>query len=286
MWQLKVIHLVVTLASVIIQSASSHELSFACEIDEDQRGTDEYFVYVSCVLGCTNELHFEELRELNKTIKVKFNGDESYPEILPNGLSSEIVGVGNFYYHNTPLKRIQRSDFKDLKESLSLINLADNQLEDIQHDCFHDLPNLSYLSLENNKIKKLAVDLFKFAPQLTTFVMRNNQINELHPALFERSPFFYVIYADYNRINQLSGELFASNQHMEVIAMRHNAVENVGIDFRQFKNLSSVDLRENLGACDLMFTVRHEHKENDKEAAKIEKDLDIFQKKVEDNCRK
>ncbi|KAG5668787.1 hypothetical protein PVAND_016713 [Polypedilum vanderplanki] len=299
MFSVKIFVTISILSLNFVIAQSSREIKLNCEIDKDQRDTEEFFTYVTCnfpddvkpeeTLSITsNNLDMATLRHQNKSVKVKFETTQNYPAQLPTHLATHLYGTTNFYYQNSPLEKIHRCDFRDFGHRITLIDLAHNQIKEIPHDTFHDLHSLSYLSIEHNHVKKLEADTFKHAPQLTTLIIRNNQINELHPELFKHSTQFYVLYGEHNHITELCGDLFEKNSQMEIISLKQNRISKVDVDFREFKNLSLVDLTGNADGCDFMYFNNHPYEAkgySEMELKKWEKDLDIFQKNVEENCQ-
>jgi Leucine-rich repeat (LRR) protein len=278
---------------------SSREVDLQCVLDEDQRGTEEFFTYLTCSLPLditpdecltvtSNSLDMAALRHQNKSLKVAFATSQNFPSRLPTSLATHIRGTTHLYYTHSPLEHVQRADFHDLGHRLQLIDLSHNQLRSIPHDAFHDLHSLSYLSVEHNRLQRLEADTFLHAPLLTTLVMRYNEINELHPALFKHAPHFSVLYGEHNRITELGAGLFEGCPHVEIVALRQNRIAKVDVDFRDFKNLSLADFTGNADGCDLMYYNTHPYEAqgySELELKKWETDLDIFQTNVEENCR-
>lgn len=104
---------------------------------------------------------------------------------------------------------------------LQALNLADNQIEDIPEDTFYDIPDLIDLFVEKNKIRKFPTYLLNHAAQFQRFMAQNNSIEAIEADFFKNNPI------------------------LKIVNLENNKISKIRVDFRPFKNLKKLDLKNN-----------------------------------------
>jgi Leucine-rich repeat (LRR) protein len=272
-----------------------HEVTLNVEPDKHTSGD---IVYLDCFLievksskdqvnVMSTAVDVKAFKSLEQYVHIEIVGNVNYPEYFPKNIGKLIDGITAFKYKETPLKYVTRDDFKDMSSELVLVNLADNKIEEIPFDTFHDLTKLIYFDIRDNKIKRLAPNMFAKSPNFDTLIIESNEITELHPDLFRDCSEFKVLYAEFNNIKEFHEDLLKNNPNMTVISMRHNKIKNIPIDFNRFSELHVADFTHNCGTCDTMYFMSQPYVEyyNDEEQKKWIKTVPEFQQKVEEVCR-
>jgi Leucine-rich repeat (LRR) protein len=168
---------------------------------------------------------------------------------IPNGIDDFFPGLKKLGIMRSKLKFIKRVNFEPLK-NLKDLRLDNNEIEVILSDTFWDLKSLTWLSISGNKIKSLDEGWTSMNQQLLWFSANDNQIEILNQKYFRR------------------------NLAIELISLRNNKLTEVTFNFKRFKKLNYVDLRNNVCI--------------DSVVCKWEKFSTFYetQKKVRENCTK
>jgi len=190
---------------------------------------------------------------LNHMELADFNNYD-FSDHLPAGIGTTLPRMKHFLFRKSSIKFLQRRDFANMRQ-LQKLNLSFNKIGKINHEIFYDLPRLELLDLRSNEIYSLPSDLLSNAPRLKIFIAEGNLLEEV------------------------SHKLFRNNKQIEEIHFGQNEILNIDVRFTALKNLRIVDLRQNVGECDIMLKIFR----NDRETLKSSK-RKRFQLKVKESC--
>ena len=190
---------------------------------------------------------------LNHMELADFNNYD-FSEYLPSRIGVTLPHMKHFLFRKSSIKFLRRRDFVDMRQ-LQKLNLSFNKIGKISHEIFYDLPHLELVDLRSNEIYSLPSDLLSNAPRLKYFI------------------------AEGNLLEDVSHKLFRNNKQIEEIHLGQNEILNVDVRFTALKNLRIVDLKQNVGECDIMLKVFR----NDRESLKTSK-RKRFQMKVHESC--
>lgn len=121
---------------------------------------------------------------------------------------------------NSGVKFIKRDDFSSMPK-LQTLNLVDNMIEDVPEDALYDLDSLVDFFIDKNKIKTFPTYLLNNAPMFMRFMATNNSIELLEAEFFKKNPVLKIVNLDNNKISKIK------------------------VNFRPFKNLKKLDLKNN-----------------------------------------
>lgn len=190
---------------------------------------------------------------LNHMELADFNNYD-FSEYLPARIGAALPRMKHLLFRKSTVKFLRRKDFADMRQ-LQKLNLSFNKIGRISHEIFYDLPQLELLDLRFNEIYSLPSDLLSNAPRLKIFIAEGNLLEEV------------------------SHKLFRNNKQIEEIHLGQNEILNIGVRFTALKNLRIVDLRQNVGECDIMLKIFR----SDRESLKSSK-RKRFQMKVHETC--
>ncbi|CAG9811920.1 unnamed protein product [Chironomus riparius] len=190
---------------------------------------------------------------LNHMELADFNNYD-FSEYLPSRIGATLPRMKHFLFRKSSIKFLRRRDFMDMRQ-LQKLNLSFNKIGKISHEIFYDLPHLELLDIRYNEIYNLPSDLLSNAPRLKIFIAEGNLLEEV------------------------SHKLFRNNKQIEEIHLGHNEILNIDVRFTALKNLRIVDLRQNVGECDIMLKIFRMVRESLKTSKRKR-----FQLKVRESC--
>ncbi|XP_037027728.1 uncharacterized protein LOC119068294 [Bradysia coprophila] len=145
-------------------------------------------------------------------------------QFIPYGIGNifknlEVFRVG-YDDRNLGLKRLQRSNFKDM-ELLVHLDVRYNAIETMDEDTLHDLPNLKYFVINNNKLKVLHKNTFG----------RNHKLKQIN--------------ANSNQLEILPIDLFENNAMLEEVNFKHNNLKKISTSFTHLLSVRKIDFHGN-----------------------------------------
>lgn len=164
------------------------------------------------------------------------------------------------------IKEIKPKAFLNLK-TITDINLAKNELEEIPEGVFNKLP-VKKLSFEHNKISKIASGAFNDIPELTSIDFSHNHIEDWKSEWFTNTPkirllmmsfnqieelptnafknFKYngedgiSVFLDNNKIKKIYNKAFKGLKNLHLLYLAHNEISDV--DAKMFSGIESIDI--------------------------------------------
>lgn len=172
---------------------------------------------------------------------------------VPKNLPSYVKNLFITYNH---IDRLQEGSFNEVLSNLSNLGLSSNQLQELGHNTFRNLPGLKHLDLSNNKLANISDLSFQVGGDLSSPLLELN----LRSSLYNESMIFFVAGALQNgslsnlEKLDLSGNnlmyfptgMFGSLPSLKHLDLSNNSLVSVRSGmFTNLDSLETLDLRNN-----------------------------------------
>ncbi|KAG4078687.1 hypothetical protein HA402_015277 [Bradysia odoriphaga] len=145
-------------------------------------------------------------------------------EHIPSGIGRKFNSLEKFWVsyddRNLELKRLQRSNFKDMVH-LWYLDVKYNSIETVDEDSLRDLPNLKHFVINNNKLKMLQKYTFE----------KNTKLKHVN--------------ANSNQLEFLDGDLFKNSPLLKDALFKDNHLKKISVDFTVLRSIKTIDFRGN-----------------------------------------
>lgn len=166
---------------------------------------------------------------------------------------------------------VAKRDLQNFK-SLRLLNLAHNNIYDIDATVLTQFGKLQIIDLSNNELTLLPTKLFQDSPDIRELYLRNNSISDLPPSIFTGLQQLVILNLSFNKIassslvtetfvdlirlvildlsgnklTSLNSTLFQSQYSLQMLFLSHNDIDIIAENtFSSLFNLYTLDLSHN-----------------------------------------
>jgi Leucine-rich repeat (LRR) protein len=138
-------------------------------------------------------------------------------------------------------------------KNLIFFDVSVSKVKFIAKNDFENMKNLKHLRLYHNEIEELPTDVFEGLENLEILNLSSNKIKSLPKTTFANNWKLKILWINENSLERIETETFENNLELQELHFRKNKIKFVGIDFRIYPNLESIDFSENYQPCDLKF---------------------------------
>ncbi|RWS16198.1 uncharacterized protein B4U79_09466 [Dinothrombium tinctorium] len=125
-------------------------------------------------------------------------------------------------FSNNNITFINGSFFDTIRNTLTQLNLANNNLPNLTSSTVSRLLYLQRLLLQNNRIAAIASDAFRSERSLQVIDLSANEIPELPANVFDDTVNLRVLNLSRNQIRGLSEQVFRNTPYVESLDLSHN----------------------------------------------------------------
>jgi hypothetical protein len=150
--------------------------------------------------------------DLEKTGKIEF---------LPVRIWDKFPNIFVIFAQEQLIKKVTRASLEKLSMLLHL-NLAQNEIIDIEDGAFDDLTELKILELNRNKLTKLRENVFAKLFNLEKLAIYHNQLTYLDPELLANLQKLTVLDVSMNKITTLNAYVFDGLISLERLFLTEN----------------------------------------------------------------
>lgn len=184
--------------------------------------------------------------------KFAFAGAESLTYISLKGNEITEIVPGTFNIETLTELNLDENDLKTIEDrtfegAVNLRNLSIdlNEVEEISENAFYGLNNLQKLNMQKNGIKNFDPEIFKHTPHLRHLDLHANLISTLHESTFSLTKEIKTIDVGSNSIDQISRKTFENLPHLESLSL----LRNVCVD-KEYEEMPAGDvLNSDLKNC-------------------------------------
>lgn len=123
--------------------------------------------------------------------------------------------------------------------------VTSSKLKFVKREDFSGMPKLQTLVLDDNLLEDIPEDALNEVTQLVDFFIDKNKFTKLPPYLLSKATMFQRFKANNNTIEAIPPNFFKNNPSLKIVSLDNNKISRIGVDFRPFKNLKKVDLKNN-----------------------------------------
>ncbi|CAG9798454.1 unnamed protein product [Chironomus riparius] len=136
--------------------------------------------------------------------------------------------------------------FSSHLQSLEILNLSNNQIEEILPLTFNSLINLKSLYLHYNLVEEVQPETFSSLNNLVTLNFNYNKIIKLVPKSFESLVHLTSLYLDHNQIEEIQPDIFSPLINLKTLDLFKNQIEELlPKTFKSLISLSELYLSSN-----------------------------------------
>uniref|UniRef100_A0A1I7WD28 Leucine-rich repeat-containing protein let-4 n=1 Tax=Heterorhabditis bacteriophora TaxID=37862 RepID=A0A1I7WD28_HETBA len=122
------------------------------------------------------------------------------------------------------IRSVHPSTFKNVKNSMQIINLGHNCLDAVPSSSIRGLKQLQALHMQKNNISALEALSFLNLPVLNLLNLAGNKISDVNRQAFLNVPQLRYLYLTDNRITKLTAHQFSSFEQMEMLDLTGNHI--------------------------------------------------------------
>lgn len=124
------------------------------------------------------------------------------------------------------ISAVLREDFLNLP-SLTTLNIARNNISDIENEAFYNLPRLRNLYLEGNKMHVIRSQMFKGLFNLSLLNLDHNSLRNLD-ADFLNFSMLTSLYLSHNQIVSIDSNAFRQLGNLQYLYLGNNPLSSIG----------------------------------------------------------
>lgn len=158
-------------------------------------------------------------------------------KIIKNAVFSHLARLTQSWAHPTDITKISVDRVFPLYK-LSILNLEQNAISEIEDNSFYGLNSIHDLNLAENHLKTIRRHTFAGLPSLVFLGLNNNQIETIEDGAFD-FPSLEMLKLHSNKLKRLSDAVFDGLRQIQMIILHRNELEHIG---RSLYGLSSVDI--------------------------------------------
>ncbi|XP_013775323.1 leucine-rich repeat neuronal protein 1-like [Limulus polyphemus] len=190
-----------------------------------------------------------------RTLNISFQGLSHLQKLI---LSHNELKYVNWKFHNffTKLKLLDlshnllygtlSSNSLHLFESLELLNISYNQLNELPHSLFNKLKSLKLLDLSNNKILEIDLHSFSKLYSLEILDLSVNNLYQVQHDWFSDLKNLKELRLGSNHIQNLSNVVFSALNTLQYLDLSDNKIMSIGmLSFKGLKELRKLNLSMN-----------------------------------------
>lgn len=184
--------------------------------------------------------HSNDFKLTNEFIKCKHFHKWLFNNITDNQLVQVPLDLNSLTHldlSNNELASLETNLFKDLVY-LETVWLCNNKIEKIHSDFFNDLIHLKHLSLSNNRMEIVNAHLFKSLTNLTHLFLANNKINSIDREAFKSLRNLTRISLLKNCLTSIEDDIFTGLSCLKEINLSENQLTH--LNSNQFRGLSKM----------------------------------------------
>ncbi|XP_035778360.1 uncharacterized protein LOC118459262 [Anopheles albimanus] len=171
---------------------------------------------------CTNQRLPDVPRDLSNELQILDLSHNQIDELRSlTFVGAHQMNLQKLYLHNNAMKRVDRDAFRNLTILIEL-DLANNNLTELQPGTFDDLMKLRVILLNNNQIERLEANLFRSLSFLTKINLRSNRLVRIGINVFVAVPNLSQIELDYNELQTLRKDSFAGLDKLTSLSLTNN----------------------------------------------------------------
>ncbi|XP_073836165.1 uncharacterized protein [Musca autumnalis] len=155
--------------------------------------------------------------------------------LMANSLTILLLSYNN-------LQEIKPSTFK-MAENLAFLFLDSNQISQLHKDSFQDMKKLFMLDLHDNQLTTLPKQIFSSLGALQELNLSGNQLRTVTNELFIHNPRLRSLHLDRNELEEIEEYVLQSQKDMDFLDLSHNPklsslVANMYVDHLWVRNCS------------------------------------------------
>lgn len=146
--------------------------------------------------------------------------------VVPASAFSNAVGLSVIDLANNEIDTLERGSFAQLPV-LKELTLSENHLTVIRRGTFVQLPKLSVLLIDRNRISRIDDSAFEDLAYLQELTLMKNELSRLSPTIFRGLSNLKRLDVSLNRIEHLAAGVFSELTAVEEINLRENGLVTV-----------------------------------------------------------
>lgn len=194
---------------------------------------------------------------------------------LDGNVFDYFVNLTSLNLSNNQISQIEKEHFKQIGESLELLNLSNNQISSLDDIYFNSFKKLLKLDLSNNQVKEIKKEDFsKIGKTLKILNLSNNKISSFRDHIFDSFVNLTHLSLNNNQISQIKQMHFSQiAENLELLNLSSNKISSLDLNVLSlFKKLKDLNLSNN--------QISHIKKENFKQIAKTLNYLNLSNNKI------
>ncbi|XP_017782271.1 PREDICTED: toll-like receptor 4 [Nicrophorus vespilloides] len=197
-------------------------------------------IEVDCTSSCYCDL-YEGLRRANCDNSKLLNVDGNVPSY------TEVLEMSFNYLTILNNRAFERKDL----ESLKLINMSHNKLQDIRIYAFQGMENLKTLDLSYNSLQYVLMEWFWYLPILEEFYLNNNNLGDLKQQPLFESNTLKVLGLASCQIPYMHSDVLSLIPNLEHLDIRGNYLLQLNPNvIKAQKSIKFVDIKDNMIKCE------------------------------------
>lgn len=219
----------------VINPSDKYSLTFICAEDTDNAN---YFVEGWSVCPDQYGFHKDNIEMINFQDCQMAEIQQNFFTVYKNVHTFDISDVG--------LQTLKKDDFASPWRQLNTLIASKNQLTELSAHLFDNAPGLLHIDLASNEINNIDPDTFPAESQLEILDLSFNNISELTVKTFQKLTKLENLFLSSNNIAELPPFVFHKTKQLEEIDLSFNQIRT--IDFFAFSgamSLSTLHLANN-----------------------------------------
>ena len=195
-------------------------------------------------LSSLDQTLFDGLSSLEK---LDLSGNRLTSSQISKRLIKDLVKLTEFYLNHNQLTHFQESEnlFATVKETLKVLKLNNNKINNLSKQIFKPLKNLIELDLSYNEIKTLDESTLAGLKRVEHLLLGNNNLQTIHEKAFDPCSSLLVLDLSHNGLED-PPEALKSLDVLQTIDLSDNSIQNViGASFLKMQNLWRLQLNSN-----------------------------------------
>lgn len=133
----------------------------------------------------------------------------------------------------------------------TVLDLRFNNIAELRHGSFHNLPELDTLLLNDNRIRYLLPKTFEGAPNLRILYLYKNRLEQISPGAFSGLLKLEQLYLHYNHLREIKKDTFNDLPSLERLFLQSNMLHHLPADaFHNVGPMTRLRLDSNALVCD------------------------------------